>query len=147
MRDVRCAGGWRWVPANSFCSPGNWRHNPRCGNRTPHARCNTKSQYRWLLNNHKQAPGLELLLCMAQGWCSCRHSFPEHPYRTHVRTGSFLVLTRFFSKDHFGKRLGQLSLHGFFFLHHHFGGVYSKDQLPSELIKDKFYIVNLQVHD
>jgi hypothetical protein len=29
----------------------------------------------------------------------------------------------------------------------HFGGVYSKDQLPSELIKDKFYIVNLQDHD
>jgi hypothetical protein len=28
----------------------------------------------------------------------------------------------------------------------HFGGVYSKDQLP-ELIKDKFYIVNLQDHD
>ena len=27
-----------------------------------------------------------------------------------------------------------------------FGGVYSKDQLP-ELIKDKFYIVNLQDHD
>ncbi len=28
----------------------------------------------------------------------------------------------------------------------HFVGVYSKDQLP-ELIKDKFYIVNLQDHD
>jgi hypothetical protein len=28
----------------------------------------------------------------------------------------------------------------------HFGGVYSKDQLP-ELIKDKFYIVNLQDHN
>jgi len=41
-------------------------------------------------------------------------------------------------------------------LEKHFGGVYSKDQLPerlpsqahaSELIKDKFYIVNLQDHD
>ena len=31
-------------------------------------------------------------------------------------------------------------------LEKHFGGVYSKDQLP-ELIKDKFYIVNLQDHD
>ncbi len=31
-------------------------------------------------------------------------------------------------------------------LDNHFGGVYSKDQLP-ELIKDKFYIVNLQDHD
>jgi hypothetical protein len=30
-----------------------------------------------------------------------------------------------------------------FKLDNHFGGVYSKDQLP-ELIKDKFYIVNLQ---
>jgi hypothetical protein len=29
----------------------------------------------------------------------------------------------------------------------HFEGVYSKDQLPRELIKDKFYIVNLQDHD
>ncbi len=33
-----------------------------------------------------------------------------------------------------------------FKLDNHFGGVYSKDQLP-ELIKDKFYIVNLQDHD
>lgn len=32
-------------------------------------------------------------------------------------------------------------------LEKHFGGVYSKDQLPKELIKDKFYIVNLQDHD
>jgi hypothetical protein len=32
-------------------------------------------------------------------------------------------------------------------LEKHFGGVYSKDQLPGELIKDKFYIVNLQDHD
>jgi len=31
-------------------------------------------------------------------------------------------------------------------LDNHLGGVYSKDQLP-ELIKDKFYIVNLQDHD
>ena len=31
-------------------------------------------------------------------------------------------------------------------LEKHFGGVYSKDQLR-ELIKDKFYIVNLQDHD
>ena len=31
-------------------------------------------------------------------------------------------------------------------LEKHFGGIYSKDQLP-ELIKDKFYIVNLQDHD
>ena len=31
-------------------------------------------------------------------------------------------------------------------LEKHFGGVYSKDLLP-ELIKDKFYIVNLQDHD
>ena len=31
-------------------------------------------------------------------------------------------------------------------LEKHFGGVYSKDRLP-ELIKDKFYIVNLQDHD
>jgi hypothetical protein len=34
-----------------------------------------------------------------------------------------------------------------FELDNHLGGVYSKDQLPSELIKDKFYIVNLQDHD
>jgi hypothetical protein len=33
-----------------------------------------------------------------------------------------------------------------FKLDNHFDGVYSKDQLP-ELIKDKFYIVNLQDHD
>jgi hypothetical protein len=33
-----------------------------------------------------------------------------------------------------------------FKLDNHFGGVYSKDQLP-ELIKDKFYIVNLEDHD
>ena len=32
-------------------------------------------------------------------------------------------------------------------LEKHFGGIYSKDQLPNELIKDKFYIVNLQDHD
>ena len=32
-------------------------------------------------------------------------------------------------------------------LEKHFGGVYSKDQLPNELIKGKFYIVNLQDHD
>jgi hypothetical protein len=29
----------------------------------------------------------------------------------------------------------------------HLGGIYSKDQLPKELIRDKFYIVNLQDHD
>ena len=29
-------------------------------------------------------------------------------------------------------------------LEKHFGGVYSKDQLPNELIKDKFYIVNME---
>ena len=28
-----------------------------------------------------------------------------------------------------------------------FGGVYSKDQLPQELIRTKFYIVNMQDHD
>ena len=32
-------------------------------------------------------------------------------------------------------------------LDYHFGGVYSKDQLPKELIREKFYIVNLQDHD
>jgi hypothetical protein len=32
-------------------------------------------------------------------------------------------------------------------LDYHFGGVYSKDQLPNELIREKFYIVNLQDHD
>ena len=29
----------------------------------------------------------------------------------------------------------------------HFGGVYSKDQLPKELMRETFYIVNLQDHD
>ena len=29
----------------------------------------------------------------------------------------------------------------------HFGGIYSKDQLPKELIRGKFYIINLQDHD
>ena len=29
-------------------------------------------------------------------------------------------------------------------LEKHFGGIYSKDQLPNELIKDKFYIVNME---
>ena len=32
-------------------------------------------------------------------------------------------------------------------LDYHFGGVYSKDQLPKELIREKFYIVNLEDHD
>jgi hypothetical protein len=32
-------------------------------------------------------------------------------------------------------------------LDYHFGGVYSKDLLPKDLIRDKFYIVNLQDHD
>jgi hypothetical protein len=32
-------------------------------------------------------------------------------------------------------------------LDYHFGGVYSKDLLPKELIREKFYIVNLQDHD
>jgi hypothetical protein len=32
-------------------------------------------------------------------------------------------------------------------LDYHFGGVYSKDLLPQELIREKFYIVNLQDHD
>ena len=32
-------------------------------------------------------------------------------------------------------------------LDYHFGGVFSKDQLPKELIREKFYIVNLQDHD
>ena len=32
-------------------------------------------------------------------------------------------------------------------LDYHFGGVYSKDLLPQELLRDKFYIVNLQDHD
>jgi hypothetical protein len=52
---------------------------------------------------------------MAQGWCSCRHSFFEHPYRTRLRAGSLLALPRFFSKEHFGKSRGPLPLHGFFF--------------------------------
>jgi hypothetical protein len=29
----------------------------------------------------------------------------------------------------------------------HLGGIYSKDQLPKELMRGKFYIVNLQDHD
>ena len=29
----------------------------------------------------------------------------------------------------------------------HFGGIYSKDQLPKELIRGKFYIINLQDHN
>ena len=32
-------------------------------------------------------------------------------------------------------------------LDYHFGGVYSKDLLPKELIRDTFYTVNLQDHD
>ena len=32
-------------------------------------------------------------------------------------------------------------------LDYYFGGIYSKDQLPKELIRDKFYIINLQDHD
>ena len=32
-------------------------------------------------------------------------------------------------------------------LDYHFGGVFSKDQLPKELIREKFYIVNLQDND
>ena len=32
-------------------------------------------------------------------------------------------------------------------LYYHFGGVYSKDKLPSDLLRNKFYIVNLQDHD
>jgi hypothetical protein len=32
-------------------------------------------------------------------------------------------------------------------LDYHFGGIHSKDQLPKELIREKFYIVNLQDHD
>lgn len=32
-------------------------------------------------------------------------------------------------------------------LDYHFGGVFSKDLLPKELIREKFYIVNLQDHD
>ena len=32
-------------------------------------------------------------------------------------------------------------------LDYHFGGVFSKDLLPQELIREKFYIVNLQDHD
>ena len=32
-------------------------------------------------------------------------------------------------------------------LDYHFGGVHSKDSLPKDLIRDKFYIINLQDHD
>ena len=32
-------------------------------------------------------------------------------------------------------------------LDYHFGGIHSKDLLPKELIREKFYIVNLQDHD
>ena len=32
-------------------------------------------------------------------------------------------------------------------LDYHFAGVYSKDKLPTELMRNKFYIVNLQDHD
>ena len=32
-------------------------------------------------------------------------------------------------------------------LDYHFGGVFSKDLLPKDLIRDKFYIVNLQDSD
>jgi hypothetical protein len=32
-------------------------------------------------------------------------------------------------------------------LDHCFGGVYSKDQLPKDLMRTKFYIVNMQDHD
>ena len=32
-------------------------------------------------------------------------------------------------------------------LDYYFAGVYSKDLLPKDLIRNKFYIVNLQYHD
>ena len=32
-------------------------------------------------------------------------------------------------------------------LDYHFAGVYSKDKLPKELMRNKFYIINLQDHD
>ena len=32
-------------------------------------------------------------------------------------------------------------------LDYHFGGIHSKDQLPKELIREKFYIVNLEDSD
>jgi hypothetical protein len=32
-------------------------------------------------------------------------------------------------------------------LDYYFGGVHSKDKLPKDLIRDKFYIINLQDHD
>lgn len=72
---VRCCGGGRKALTNAGCFPRNglpnrrWEKNPPCtGHRS------TEMQCRCPMNSRQRAPGVELLLCMVQGWCSCRHS-------------------------------------------------------------------------
>ena len=115
--DVRFTGDGRRAPANSVCPPGNGRCKPRCRNRTRHARCRTKEQYRWLLVSRKQAPGLELLPCMAQGWYSCRHSSIEYPHLPRTRGDVALVSPQKIPKGHFERNRGNVPLHFFFFQH------------------------------
>jgi hypothetical protein len=73
---VRCCGGGRKALTSVGCSPRNRQPNSRWVKNTPcTGHKSTEMQCRWPMNNRQRAPGVELLLCMSQGWCSCRHSY------------------------------------------------------------------------
>jgi hypothetical protein len=77
---VRCYGGGRKALASVGCSPRNRRLNSRWAKNTScTGHKSTVMQCRCPMNNRQRAQGVELLLCVAQGWCSCRHSFLNTP--------------------------------------------------------------------
>ena len=72
---VRCCGGGRKALINVGCFPGNRQPNRRWEKNTPcTGHRSTEMQCRCPMNSRQRAPGVELLLCMAQCRCSCRHS-------------------------------------------------------------------------
>ena len=77
-------------------------------------RVHYKIAIRWIRINHTQTPGLELLFYMAQDWCSCRHSFTEHPLHLCTEIASFLWKATIFSKGNSEEIASILPFHFFF---------------------------------
>ena len=112
---VRCYGGGRKALASVGCSPGNRRLNSRWAKNTLcTGHKSTVMQCRWPMINRQRAPGVELLLCMAQGWYSCRHSFLNTPTFPACRVVGSLVACESFRRVAPSEALARIC-HCFFF--------------------------------